>query len=101
MNGISIKPEAEFRVAGIRASLWANPRQGRNGIYNTHRVIVERTYKDATGNFKTTPGLEVNDIPKAILALKKAYEYLTTNGQNSTGPVPDEGYIMTAAPRMP
>ena len=78
MNGISTRPEMEFKVGAVRASIWSNPRHTRDGqIFQSHKVIVERTYKDMHGNFKSTGGLELNDIPKAILALKKAYEWLT------------------------
>jgi len=33
-------------------------------------------YKDQNGNFQNTSSFGVQDIPKAKLALEKAYEYL-------------------------
>ena len=102
MNGISIKPEAEFKVGALRASVWSNPRQGRDGsTFNSHKVIVERTYKDMHGNFKNTPSLDVNDIPKAILALKKTYEYLMVSKPQARSEVPDEAYAITPPNRIP
>jgi hypothetical protein len=38
-------------------------------------------YRDAQGNWKNTQYLRLNDIPKLILALQKAYEEITLNGQ--------------------
>ena len=78
MTGASAKPEIDFKVGAVRVAVWKNTRLARNGrLFDSHKVVVERTYKDGQGNFKTAESLETNDIPKAILALKKAYEYLT------------------------
>jgi len=90
MNGIPAKPEKEFRVGAVRVAVWTNPRHAADGrIFNSHKIQVERTYKDVTGKFACTNSLDTNDIPKAILALKKAYEYLTIRdptNQPSSGP---------------
>ena len=78
MNGVVSKPEMEFKVGAVRAAIWTNPRMSGDGrLFDSHKVIVERFYKDQRGSFQTTSSLDTNDIPKAILALKKAYEYLT------------------------
>ncbi len=39
-------------------------------------VVLQRTYKDKDGSFKHTTSFAVNDIPKALLALEKAYDSL-------------------------
>ena len=78
MTNIPIRPEKEFKVGAVRAAIWANQRHAPDGkTFNAHKVIVDRVYRDTRGDFKTTNSLEANDIPKAILALKKTYEYLT------------------------
>ena len=40
------------------------------------KVSFQKRYKDSDGEWKNTNSLDVNDIPKAILALSKAYESL-------------------------
>jgi len=40
------------------------------------KVVIEVRYKDKTGQWQGTNSLSLNDLPKAILALQKAYEYL-------------------------
>ena len=76
MNNISAKPIKEIKVGAIRAAIWENPRHTRDGrSFTSHKVLVDRVYKDVQGKFQTTQSLDVNDIPKALLALKKAYEY--------------------------
>lgn len=72
------RPEKEFRVGAVHVTVWANPRYGADGkTWTSHRVAIDRGYKDQQGQWKNTDTLETNDIPKAILALKRAYEYLT------------------------
>ena len=78
MNTPPAKPEKEFAVGGIRVAIWSNPRIAQDGqAFDAHRIVIERTYKDPSGNFQKADTLSTNDIPKAILALKKAFEYLT------------------------
>jgi hypothetical protein len=102
MTGVPARPEKEFKVGAIRVAIWTNPRQGGNGkIFNSHKVILERVYRDGMGNFKTTDSLDTNDIPKAILALKKAYEYLTTTIQNAETAEKEELWSFKAPSRVP
>ena len=42
---------------------------------------MQRNYKDKEGNFKHTTSFGANDIPKAILALSKAYDYLVSEAK--------------------
>ena len=39
-------------------------------------VSLQRTYKDKDGNFQHATSFGANDMPKAVLALTKAYDYL-------------------------
>ena len=41
------------------------------------KAVFQKRYKDSDGTWKNTGSLDVNDIPKAVLALQEAYEYLT------------------------
>ena len=71
------RPEKDFRAGAVRVAVWTNSRLSSEGIpFNSHKVVMERTYKDGDGSFKTTGSLGLNDIPKAILALQKAYDFL-------------------------
>jgi hypothetical protein len=71
------KPIANFKVGAVRAAIWKNQRQNENGnSFESVKVVLDRTYKDRSGNYSSTHSLDANDIPKAIFALMKAYEYL-------------------------
>jgi len=52
--------------------------ESSGNFFNNCKVVMERVYKDNQGNFKTINSLAINDIPKAILALYKAYDYLAS-----------------------
>ena len=95
------RPEKEFRAGAVRVAVWTNQRRNSDGEpFESHRVQLERTYKDAQGNFKTTQSLELNDLPKAVLALTKAYEYLTLRSEESDARPEDLGFSMKARGRF-
>jgi hypothetical protein len=71
-------PEKSFRASPISATVWTNEAKGVDGEPRLFRTItLERSYKDKDGSWKNTHSLRVNDLPKAVLALQKAYEYIT------------------------
>ena len=68
------KPIKKYSAGGINVAVWENySTEGRQ--FNT--VTLARNYKDKNDQWKTSSSMKVNDIPKAILALQKAYEALT------------------------
>ena len=50
--------------------------QAADGIKNLKNVRLARAYKSRDGEWRETPSFRESDIPKAIVALQKAYEYL-------------------------
>ena len=71
-------PEKKFRASPMSATIWSNEVETPEGETKVFRTInLERTYKDKEGNWKKTNSLRVNDLPKAILVLNKAYEYIS------------------------
>lgn len=74
-------PEVKFRAGGISATVWKNNGTKQNGEPSEYRsVSFQRSYKDKTGEWKTTNSLRMNDLPRASVVLNKAYEYLILNG---------------------
>ena len=65
-------PIAKFSAGGMQAAVWEN--EGKDGsMYGT--VTMDKRYKSGE-EWKSTKSLRVNDLPKAILVLQKAYEFL-------------------------
>jgi hypothetical protein len=59
-----------IRVGGVEATIWKNEYDGKTSF----SVTLQRSYKDRNGVWKTTYSLRQNDLPKALLALQKAFE---------------------------
>jgi hypothetical protein len=48
------------------------------------KVSFQKRYKSADGEWKSTGSLDVNEIPKAILVLTKAYEYVSIGSSDES-----------------
>src|SRR5690242_13739949 len=78
------KPEKTFSTGAIQVSVWKNESTTKDGLKSDFRTInIQRRYADKTGEWKSTSTLRVNDLPRAALALSKAFEYLVMKGQDS------------------
>jgi len=71
------KPETVFKVGAVRAAVFRNTIEKAGKSIPLPKVVIEVRYKDKTGQWQSTNSLCINDLPKAILALQKAFEYLT------------------------
>ena len=71
-----VKPEIVFKVGAVRASIFRNTIEKNGKLIPLPKVAIEVRYKDKAGQWKGTNSLSLNDLPKAILALQKAFEYL-------------------------
>ncbi len=72
------KPEKKFRAGPVTATIWQNEatrQDGSKAVFYT--VSLERSYKNKEGEWASSNTFRVNDIPKAVLVLNKAYEYVT------------------------
>ena len=80
------QPEATFRCGRCHASVWVNEiDRGDGGTGTVRNVSFQKRYKDSNDEWKSSSSLNVNEIPKAILALQKAYEHIMLgNNQNRT-----------------
>jgi hypothetical protein len=78
------KPETVFKVGAVRASVFKNIISKDGQSIPLAKVVIEVRYKDKTGNWQGTNSLSINDLPKAILALQKAFEYLMENKMSVT-----------------
>ena len=89
------RPAKKFQAGGISAALWKGTMQLRDGSQiETVSVTLDRRYKDTSGNWKSSSFLKPNDVPKAILVLQKAYEYMVAKrGDEDDGPVAAEEVI--------
>ena len=72
------KPEKVFKVGAVRAAVFNNDIQRSGKDSPLSKVVLEVRYKDKNGEWKGTNSLSLNELPKGILALQMAYQWLTT-----------------------
>ena len=78
------KPEKSFKCGACEAAIFENE-VSRNGTkVKIKKVSFQKRYKSSEGEWKTTYSLDVNDIPKAVLALSKAYEFLVLGNNGAS-----------------
>jgi len=85
------KPEKVFKIGAVRASIFRNAieRQGKQVMMP--KVILEVRYLDKSGQWKGTNSLSLNEVPKAVLALQKAFEYLSEKKEGPASQTPGTG----------
>jgi hypothetical protein len=69
-------PEKKFRAGAICATVWKNHSEKNGNVVEYKTVSFERSYQNNKGEWNTTSSLRSNDLPKAVLVLQKAYEYI-------------------------
>jgi len=75
-------PEKKFRAGAISATIWRNVSEKDGMTREWRSVKFERHYKEKDSDeWKTTSNLRAMDLPKAVVVLNKAFEYLIMNGQ--------------------
>ena len=75
------QPEITFRHGPCSASIFENEYTRGGESFTVRTVSFQRSYLDKEGTWQRTNSLKVNDIPKAVLVLNKAYEFLTSTNQ--------------------
>lgn len=74
------QPVKKFKAGPISATIWENQVQNQQGQTVSFKSIsFDRNYKDANGDWQKTNSLRMADLPRAILVLNKAYEFLALN----------------------
>ncbi|MEK7995773.1 MAG: hypothetical protein AAB403_18390 [Planctomycetota bacterium] len=69
------KPTKAFKAGPIQVAVFMNRRTVRGQEVSIPSVSFQKRYRDGE-EWKSTNSLDTNDVPKAILALTKAYDYL-------------------------
>ena len=77
------QPEKRFRCGSCEAAIFENEITKNGEVIIVKKAAIQKRYKSKDDEWKSTYSLDVNDIPKMILALTKAYEYLAMGEKNS------------------
>ncbi|MAE13262.1 hypothetical protein CMO92_01745 [Candidatus Woesearchaeota archaeon] len=69
-------PQKKFKAGAIEATIWLNEGTRDGSPVQFQTISLRRSYKDKNNEWKDTHSLRTSDLPKAILVLNKAYEYV-------------------------
>jgi len=72
-------PEKIIMVGPCRVSIFRNLVVKDGLPLALPKLVLEIRYKDAQGRWRSTAAITRREIPQAILALQKAYEYLAAS----------------------
>jgi hypothetical protein len=76
------RPEKSFKCGGCEAAVFENEILKGGKTIAIKKVAFQKRYKNANGEWESTHSLDINEIPKAILVLNKAYEYLVVRNDD-------------------
>ena len=79
------QPVAKFKHGAVEAAIFENEVKKDGQSFTVRKVVLQRNYLDRNDRWQSTSSLDVNDVPKAVLVLSKAYELLTRNEKAKTG----------------
>ncbi|MBN2420649.1 hypothetical protein JXB27_00015 [Candidatus Woesearchaeota archaeon] len=79
------KPEKVFKAGVIQASVFRNERKVNGVDTYIPSVSFQKRYQEE-GQWKTTGVLDTRDLPKAVLVLSKAFDYLVSKGDEEEEP---------------
>lgn len=88
------KPVKKYQAGGISGAVWKNATTLQNGKdIESLSVTLDRRYKDSNGNWKSSSSFRQNDIPKVVLVLSKAYEFMVLKGKEDNGDMTEEEVV--------
>ena len=70
-------PEKIIMIGSCRVSIFRNLVWIDGKEIEIPKLVLEVRYKDKHGRWCGTPAISLRELPKAILALQQAFEYLT------------------------
>jgi hypothetical protein len=71
-------PEKIIMVGPCRVSIFRNVVMKDGVEIELPKVVLEVRYRDKHGRWRSTSAITLREMPKAILALQKAFEHLTS-----------------------
>ena len=69
-------PKATWKAGAVEAAIWQNELSVDGQLKTVFKASVNRRYKDASGNWKSSTSFNRNEIPLAVYCLTKAFEWI-------------------------
>ena len=79
------QPDIVFKHGRCSAAVFSKEISRGEKTFQAKTVSFQKRYLDKNGEWQNSSYLDVNDLPKAVLVLQKAFDYLTSGGQREEG----------------
>ena len=73
------EPKQKFRCGNVTATIWENENEYNGNKVKSYSVSLERSYKDKSGEWKTTNSYGLNDLQKVTSAVRQAVDWMYAN----------------------
>ncbi len=78
-------PVKKFTAGGIHATIWRNRfGDGTNAQDISSSISLTKSYIDKDGKWQNSSSYYSGDLPKIIIVLKKAYEFMVLKKDTDT-----------------
>ena len=71
---MATQPVKKFRAGQVSCALWENEATVKGEKVVMLKATLDRRFKDAAGNWKSSGSFSRNEIPLVIYCLQKAFE---------------------------
>jgi len=77
------KPEKVFQHGSCKAAIFNNTINSNGKAFTMPKIVVNKSFREKFGDWKNTDSYDLNDLPKLMVAVSKAYQFLTekNNGE--------------------
>ena len=81
---MSAQPEKVFQHGAVRASVFVNDVSSNGKSFQIPKVSVQKRYRDKQGQWQNSSTFDLNDLPKIVAAVNKAYDHLTSKEEEAS-----------------
>jgi hypothetical protein len=75
------KPIYKQSAGPIDLAIWQNTIETPRGKATVLKAQVERRFKSASGEYRSTSSFSITDLPKVLYLLTQAYDYIIRHEQ--------------------
>ena len=79
------QPITKFKHGTVEAAIFENEIKKNEKSFTIKKVVLHKRYLDRNDKWQNTSSLDVNDVPKAVVALTKAYDFMTNTAKSDKG----------------
>ena len=73
MTNANPRPLRVFEAFPVKLAIWERPAELGKGGKPLRNATFARVYKDPSGAWKTSKSLNVEDLPKAMILIQRAF----------------------------